>query len=258
MVTTASEADVSALINEVGRAVGWAAVTDGSLVAGVVSTRQPWTGCGFADSVQGSGRAIQSEGWVDDLLAGAGLGLEVASTVLDPFSALLANSLGWAMEYFEPLRQMLDELTGMPDVVASHAATWNNMAGELQSMGEDLLTALNGDTPSWIGPAAEAYQAVMGNNVDALGGLARISAAMAVATEGAGNLVAFTRDLVRDLIADLVARVIVWAVEAIFVVTIPVVAAQIVAAVVKWAGKIMSYTMALVTSLTNLSKLLDG
>ena len=53
---------------------------------------------------------------------------------MDPISALLANGLGWAMEYFEPLRQMLDELTGKPDVVASHAATWNNMATELASM----------------------------------------------------------------------------------------------------------------------------
>ena len=54
------------------------------------------------------------------------------------------------------------------------------------------------------------------------------------------GLVELTREIVRDLIADLVARVIVWAVEAIFVVTIPVIAAQIVAAVVKWAGRILS------------------
>ena len=41
--------------------------------------------------------------------------------VLDPFSALLSNGLGWAMEYFEPLREMLDELAGIPDRVAAHA-----------------------------------------------------------------------------------------------------------------------------------------
>ena len=51
---------------------------------------------------------------------------------------------------------------------------------------------------------------------------------------------------------------IVWAAEAIFVVTIPVVAAQIAAAVVKWAGRIMSYTSALISSLTNLTHLLEG
>jgi hypothetical protein len=233
-------------------------MTDGSLIAGVQSTRKPWTGSSMGESIQGLVDAIDSKGWVDDALAGAGLGLEVVSTVLDPFSALLANGLGWAMEYFDPLREMLDDLTGMPDVVASHAATWNNMAEELYRMADDLQRHVFMDTPAWQGQASEAYTLLMVNNVDAVGGLGAVSAAMASATQGAGELVSFTRELVRDLIADLVARVIVWAVEAIFVVTIPVIAAQIVAAVVKWAGRIMMYVTGLITSLTNLTKLLNG
>ncbi len=233
-------------------------MTGDSLVAPVESTREVWTGSGLADSIEGLVDAIRSEGWVDDVLAGATLGVEVAATVMDPISALLANGLGWAMEYFEPLREMLDELTGKPDVVRSHAATWNNIATELSSMATDLEQSVKNDMPDWHGGAANSYQRLMANNVEAIGGLAAISAAVASATEGAGGLVEMTREIVRDLIADLVARVIVWAVEAIFVVTIPVIASQIAAAVVKWAGRILTYTMGLVTSLTNLSKLLDG
>src|SRR5690606_34629085 len=229
-----------------------------SLVAPVESTRKAWTGASLADSVEGLVTSIQSGDWVSGALAGVGLGLEVTSTVLDPFSALLSNGLGWAMEYFEPLRKVLDELTGMPDVVASHAATWNNMATELAAMAEDLSSSLESDLPDWQGGAAEAYQTMMSNNVDAIGGLSAISAAMASATEGAGGLVQMTRDIVRDLIADLVARVVVWAVEAIFVVTIPVIAAQITSAVTKWAGRIFTYITSLIDSLTNLSKLLNG
>ena len=101
-------------------------MSNDSLIAPVESSRKPWTGAGAADSIEGLVTAIQSGNWVTGALAGVGLGLDVASTVLDPFSALLSNGIGWAMEYFEPLRQILDELTGMPDVVASHAATWNN------------------------------------------------------------------------------------------------------------------------------------
>lgn len=233
-------------------------MTDGSLIAPVESTREVWTGSSLADSIEGLVDAIRSEGWVDDLLAGATLGVEVAATVMDPISALLANGLGWAMEYFEPLREMLDELTGKPDVVAAHAATWNNMATELSSMASDLSAHLTDDLPDWQGQAADAYRRLMASNVEALGGLAAVSAAMGAATEGAGGLVEMTREIVRDLIADLVARVIVWAVEAIFVVTIPVIASQIAAAVVKWAGRILTYTTALITSLTNLTKLVDG
>nr|WP_225953262.1 hypothetical protein [Kibdelosporangium phytohabitans] len=228
------------------------------MIAPVQSSREAWTGSGLADSIEGLADAIKTEGWVDDALSGASLGLEVASTVMDPISALLANGLGWAMEYFEPLREVLDELTGMPDVVRSHAATWNNMADELYRMSADLDKQVKEDMPEWRGGAADAYRGLMANNVEAIGGLAALSAAMAAATEGAGGLVEMTREIVRDLIADLVARVIVWAVEAIFVVTIPVIAAQIAAAVVKWAGRILTYTMGLINSLTNLTKLLNG
>lgn len=233
-------------------------MTDNSLIAPVESSREAWTGSGLAEGVEGLVDAIKSEGWVDDALAGVGLAVEVGASAIDPISALLANGLGWAMEYFDPLRQMLDELTGIPDVVASHAATWNNMATELASMSADLKTELETGVSSWQGTASDAYVRMMGNNVEAIGGLGAISAAMAAATEGAGGLVQMTREIVRDLIADLVARVIVWAAEAIFVVTIPVIAAQIVAAVVKWVGRILQYTTGLIDSLTNLSKLLNG
>ncbi|EID55765.1 WXG100 family type VII secretion target [Saccharomonospora xinjiangensis] len=233
-------------------------MSNDSLVAPVESSHKAWTGSGLAEGVEGLVTAIQNEDWVSGALAGVGLGLEVAASVLDPFSALLSNGIGWAMEYFEPLREILDELTGIPDVVMSHAATWNNMAEQLGTMAEDLTSSIEGDLPGWQGGAADAYQAMMANNVEAVGGLSAISAAMASATEGAGGLVQMTREIVRDLIADLVARVVVWAVEAIFVVTIPVIAAQIVAAVVKWAGRIFTYVTSLIDSLTNLSKLLNG
>ncbi|HEX6355891.1 hypothetical protein [Actinophytocola sp.] len=233
-------------------------MTDNTLVAPVQSSREVWTGSSLADSIEGLVDAIKTDGWVDDALAGAGLGVELAASALDPISALLANGLGWAMEYFEPLRKMLDEVTGKPDVVRSHAATWNNMATELAGISADLKAALGKDLPGWSGQASSAYQAMMANNVQAIGGLGATAAAMGAATEGAGGLVELTRELVRDLIADLVARVIVWAAEALLVFTIPAIITQIGAAVVKWAGRILTYTTALTTSLQNLTKLLNG
>ncbi|QFZ21030.1 WXG100 family type VII secretion target [Saccharothrix syringae] len=233
-------------------------MTGESLVAPVRSSRQAWTGASLADSVEGLVDAIKAEGWVDDALAGVNAGVEVAAAAIDPLSALLANGLGWAMEYFEPLREALDELTGKPDLVRAHAATWRNMATELSAMAADLGTHLDGDLPSWAGEAADSYQGLMVHNVDALGGLGATAAAMAEATEGAGGLVELTREIVRDLIADLVARVIVWAGEMLLVFTIPEVLPQIAAAVVKWAGRIAAYTGALINSMVNLTKLLNG
>lgn len=234
-------------------------VTDASLVAGVRSTRKPWTGSGLANGVHDLVDAIDSGSWVDEALAGVCLlGPEIVSDVLDPFEALFSNGFGWAMEHFAPLREILDKLTGIPDQVAADANTWNNMAQTLDGMATELGSRLVDDTPAWRGQATEAYQSVMGNNVDALGGLAGISAAMSSATQAAGNLVQFTREIVRDLIADLVDRAVTWLIEAIFVVTIPVAVAQITAAVAKWVGRIFTYVTALVTSLTNLKALLNG
>jgi uncharacterized protein YukE len=229
-----------------------------SLVASTQTTRTGTTGASLADGFMGLKASVDGGSWVDGLLAGGSFAVEAAATALDPFSALLSNGLGWAMEHFEPLREMLDKLAGIPDRVASHAATWNNMAGALATMAEDLQSSLAADLPDWSGSAAESYQGLMSNNVDGLGGLSMLAATMSSATQAAGNLVQFTRDIVRDLIADLVARVIVWAAEAIFVVTIPVVTAQIISAVVKWSGRILGYTSALVTSLQNLTTLLEG
>jgi uncharacterized protein YukE len=215
-------------------------------------------GLSLAESFQGALRAVDSGSWADRALAGGAFAAETVATVIDPFSALLANGLGWALEHFEPLREILDRLTGLPDLVAAHAATWHNMATELGSMADDLQGCLATGLPDWQGAAAATYQNLMTSNVNALGGLSVLADTMSSATQAAGNLVTFTRDIVRDLIADLVARVIVWAGEALLIVTIPVVAAQIASAVAKWAGRIASYTSALITSLTNLTRLLNG
>jgi uncharacterized protein YukE len=229
---------------------------DNSLIAPVQSDRHAYDGAGLVEGYFDMVAAFKSDGWVDDALGVSGFALEVVGSVMDPFSALFSNGIGWAMEYFEPLREMLEELTGKADVVMSHAQTWTNMSAELTAIAEDLQSFLATDMPGWTGDAADAYQALMVHNVNAANAMSATAEALAAATEGAGGLVQVTHDLVRDLIAELVAHVIVWAIEAIFVVTLPVIAAQIVAAVVKWAGIILGYGMALVQSLQNLKALL--
>jgi uncharacterized protein YukE len=233
-------------------------VSNSSLMATTTTTRTAYTGVSLADGFQGLHQSVQGGSWVDGILAGGSLVGDAAATVIDPFSALLANGLGWVMEHFEPLREMLDKLAGIPDKVVAHAETWANMAGALQTMTEDLQAGLATDLPDWGGGAAESYRSMMTNNVNGLGGLAVLADTMSAATQAAGNLVQFTRDIVRDLICDLVARVIVWAAEALAIVTIPVVTAQIVSAVAKWCSRIFGYTGALISSLENLTTLMEG
>jgi len=201
--------------------------------------------------------AVTSREWVEHLLASAAPVAEFAAPASDSFTALRAGALDWAMAYIPPLRQMLDDLTGMPDLVASHAATWETIAADLHGIGADLRSHLHRDLSGWPEPKVRGYLAMMSHNVDALTGLAEISKAIALITKAAGDLILLTRDIVRGLIADLVARVIIWLAGNPAVVPAPVTASRL-ATMVATCWRIHAYVTALVTSLVNLSEYADG
>src|SRR5690606_464404 len=102
-------------------------------------------------------------------------------------------------------RQMLDDLTGMPDIVAAHAGLWDRMATDLRGISADLRVRLDADLRGFSGPGVQAYQAMMAHNVVALRGLGDTSAAIGIITGAAGQLIVLVRDIVRGLIADWVA-----------------------------------------------------
>ena len=230
---------------------------DNSLIAEEVSTREVWSGSGLLEGAQGVADAILAESWVDVGIGSIGLGFEVIGASMDPFSALLSNGLGWAMEYFEPMREALDFVSGKPDLVTAHSNTWYNMSEELYSVWEDLGSALSKDLPGWTGEASERYQALMGYNVEAIGGLSGTASAMGAATQGACGLMMITRELIREFIADCIAKCIVWCAEAAGIVTAPAVAVGVVGAVIEWCGTIFSWVMAFIASYQNLKLLLE-
>ncbi|WP_434449929.1 hypothetical protein [Lentzea sp. E54] len=142
-----------------------------------------------------------------------------------------------AMERIGPLRDVLDELTGLPDVIAAHATTWHNIAAEQQVMAAELEDLLERDAPGWSG-AAEHLR-LMGHNIEAIRGLSSVSAAFAEITESVGVLVAQTRRLVRELVISLVAAptdVTLW----------------------RLACRIAVYGVALDATLTHLQQRLNG
>jgi hypothetical protein len=235
-------------------------MSDNPLVADVKSTRTATTGLWPLEDAQGVIAKIESGEWnsLSGAVTMAGGVLSAASLVMDPIGSLLSAGIGWAMEYFEPLRQILDDLTGKPDVVQSHADTWANVGDALAKVGEQIDAAIQADLTEWDDAAAEAYRQKILYGVEAAFGLAGAAASLSAATTAAGALVQAVRETVRDLIADLVGRAIVWAVEAIFVVTIPVIAGQIAVAVVRWLGIITGLVDALMTSLQDLMTLVRG
>ncbi|GAA1688241.1 hypothetical protein GCM10009830_39780 [Glycomyces endophyticus] len=233
--------------------------TTGQIKEGQAGYRDGGTGFAFYEDYQGISQAIASGSWIDGSIAGLGAALNVGSTLIDPFSTLLAMGIEWAMEQVQPLKEALDWLAGDPETIETIAMTWDNIAGELFAIGEEFGAALEADLPGWNDDAAAAYRAMAAANVDLTGAFAGTAAGMGEAVRGAGNLVAMVREFVRGFIADCIAKVVVWLAEVVFSlgVATPIVAAQMATAVVKWVGRIFGWLMGLVTSIESLRALLD-
>ncbi len=170
--------------------------------------------------------------------------LAAGPSLVAPVKTKVVARGGWNVEHVEPLRDMLDQLTGKPDVVAAHAATWYNIAVELRSMADDLEDFVEYDLSGWHGDDAETHRRLMANNVEAIKGLSSVSAALAEITESVGVLVAQTRRIVRDLVIDLMA--------------LPLSTAQNDGAFARWACRITVYAVALGITLTHLESRLNG
>ena len=160
--------------------------------------------------IDGVLETVSSREWVEPDLAEAAPVAEFAVPVDDTVAVLRAAGLHWATTHVPSLRQMLDDLTGMPDVVAKQADLWARMASDLRVIGADLRQCLDEDFGGVARPDVRAYLDLMANNVEALRGLDATCTAMTVITKAAGDLILLTRDIVRGLLGDLVARVVGW------------------------------------------------
>ncbi|KOV82522.1 PPE domain-containing protein, partial [Nocardia sp. NRRL S-836] len=134
----------------------------------------------------------------------------------------------------QPLKEALDWLAGNPPVIESYSATWNKVAEEVGKVATEYKSAVDA-TSAWTGPAADAYRAAAGGQLDALSGAASAAGSVGTVVGVMGMVVGFVREMVRDLIADLVGKLITWVLEAVFTLGFgtPVIVAQAVTAISK-------------------------
>lgn len=170
--------------------------------------------------------------------------LTACPSMIAPVAGQAGARVGWTVEDLEPLRDVLDRLTGTPEVIASHAVTWRNMAGELWSMADELEDFVAYDIPGWHGAEADEHRRLMGHNVDAIRGLSSVSEVLAEITESVAVLVAQTRRITRDLVIDLLA--------------LAVPTAKAHGTFARWACRVTAYAVALDATVTHLDKRLNG
>ncbi|WP_329790156.1 hypothetical protein V1227_39375 [Lentzea sp. DG1S-22] len=216
------------------------------------------TGISIAESAMDTFNGIKDGNWVEGGLGMVGLVADAASMAIDPFGTLLSSAASFLMEHMQPLKEALDWLAGDPPVIESYSATWNKVSEELGKIAQDYQQAVQQGTAQWEGAAADAYRAAAGAQGDALAGAASTAGSVGTVVGVMGMVVGFVREMVRDLIADLVAKLITWVLEAVFTLGFgtPVIVAQAVTAISKWATRIGELIQKLIKTIKKVSPLL--
>ncbi|SFW79127.1 DUF6531 domain-containing protein [Amycolatopsis australiensis] len=228
------------------------------LVAETKDSTTAYSGVSLLESANDLKSAIESGDWASVALGAVGTALDALSMAMDPFGAILAAGVGWLMEHVGPLKEALNGLTGNADEIAAQAQTWQNIATELGSIGQDLTGMVQADTASWTGVAGDAYRQRAQDTVTLLETARKGCEGASSGVKTAGEVVAAVRALVRDIIAELVGHLISWALQVVFTLGIGLtwVVPQVVGAVAKTASKIADLTKRLVKALQALIPLL--
>lgn len=197
---------------------------------------------------------------------GVALGLDAISAFKDPLAAAMKAGVGWLLEHLDLLREPLEILTGDHRAIQAVAQTWNNVAIELKTIGDEYEQALNA-TSGWSGDAAVAYRKLAKQYT---GSLFQISEQAAGAAEGityAGIAVGTMRAIIFDIIAtfvgDVIARAIIAAASsavtfgaamAAFIASLMADIAILLAKIQKKIGKLLQAIQKFVTKFNLLGK----
>ncbi|MEC3979850.1 hypothetical protein [Amycolatopsis sp. H20-H5] len=215
-------------------------------------------GIGVAESAIDAFNGIKDGDWISGGLGVLGVAGELASAAMDPFGYLLSSAASFLMEHVQPLKDMLDSLAGDPPVIQSYSQTWGNVAKSLEDTQVNYSNAVKNGTASWTGAGADAYRESAKQTAEALSGAATVAGGIGTVVMIMGEVVSFVREFVRQLIADLVGKLISWVLEAVFSLGFgtPVIVAQAVTAIAKWAERITEKLKALVETIRRVSPLL--
>ncbi|NGY64502.1 hypothetical protein G7043_36885 [Lentzea sp. NEAU-D13] len=216
------------------------------------------TGISIAESAMDTFNGVKDGNWVEAGLGMVGLAADAAAMAIDPFGTLMSSAASFLMEHVQPLKDMLDWLAGDPPVIESYSATWGKVSEELGKIAEEYGALVASGAKGWTGAAAEKYLENSKVHGDALTGAASAAGTVGTVVGMMGMVVAFVREMVRDLIADLVGKLIAWVLEAAFSLGFgtPVIVAQAVAAISRWAAKIAKIVQDLLNTIKKVSPLL--
>lgn len=236
------------------------AFTRAGVVAPEASTSW-YEGAGILESVMGTVDGFSN----GDYLGMAGnmlsTGLSAIGAIMDPFQAIFAAGVGWLMEHVSFLREPLDWLCGDPKEIEGHANTWRAIGQRIDFTATYYAGEVRSSVVNWTTLAADAYRGRAARHLEDIQSLGAISEGVAKMTLIAGAMIGVVRNTVRDIIAEVVGAAVSKAVQALLVVTIPKVIAEVGLLVAECSTKIMNMLKRLVAAVSRLTgdiKILSG
>ncbi|MBB2940632.1 uncharacterized protein YukE [Actinoplanes lutulentus] len=185
---------------------------------------------------EGTGIFESASGMVDNAFSGdvpgfAGnalaTGLAAMGAVMDPLQVVFAAGVGWLMEHVAILREPLDKLMGDPKAIDAHAQSWKNIEQRIYDATDFFVEEVNRTTVAWTAASADAYRQRARSHAESIQAMGKLADGMGRATTALGATVGIARNTVRDIVAEVVGACISKAVQAVSVVLIPKVVAEI-------------------------------
>lgn len=209
-----------------------------SLIAAEGDTKG-YEGAGIFESACGVVDGIDKGDWLGVGGNAVAVGLSAIGAIMDPLQAVFAAGVGWLMEHVSFLREPLDKLAGDPKAIEGHAQTWYNIERRIYEATDFFVDEVNRSTAEWTSQAAAAYRRRARSHAESVQAMGKIADALSKATTIVGAMVGVIRNTIRDIVAEVVGACISKAVQALTVVLIPKVAAEVAILVGKASNQIL-------------------
>lgn len=204
------------------------------------SSTKAYEGAGIFESACGLVDGMVHRDWLG---AGGNLlatGLSLIGAIMDPLQAIFAAGVGWLMEHVSFLREPLDKLMGDPHAIDGHAQSWRNIEQRIYDAVDFFVDEVKKTTSTWAAESAEAYRRRARDHAQSVQALGKIADGMSKATTIVGAMVGVMRNTLRDIVAEVVGACISKAIQAVTVVLIPKVVAEVAILVSKTSAKILN------------------
>jgi hypothetical protein len=225
-----------------------------SLIASESGTKG-YEGAGIFESACGVVDGVTHGDWLGAGGNAVATGLSLIGAIMDPLQAVFAAGVGWLMEHVSFLREPLDKLMGDPKAIEGHAQTWSNIEQRIYDATDFLVDEVNRSTAVWAAQSAEAYRRRARLHADSIQAMGKIADGMSKATTIVGAMVGVIRNTIRDIVAEVIGACISKAIQAVTVVLIPKVVAEVAILVGKTSAKILNLLKRLFTAIREMGVL---